>query len=87
MSVKQINKSQKYKAVIILPCFNCGSLQFISFQRIKIDNYKCLQKAKCHACKYEWIEFWYEPMQRQFFCSQPRRLSEHKKIIRQEVRK
>ncbi len=66
MSVKQINKSQKYKAAVRLPCFNCCSLQFISFQRIKTDNYKCLQKAKCHACKFEWIEFWYEPMQRQF---------------------
>ena len=83
MSVKQINKSQKYKAAIRLPCFNCGSVQFISFQRIKIDNYKCLQKGRCQICKFEWVEFWCVPIQKLSFYSQTNnQSSKHKEIIR-----
>ena len=38
---------------------------FISFERIGIDNFKCIQKGKCQICKFEWVEYWYTAEQRQ----------------------
>jgi hypothetical protein len=70
MSVSSIDHGKKYKAAIIFPCSNCGSHNFISFQRILINNYNCVQKAKCQICKFEWIEFWYKPEQSQSFYQQ-----------------
>ena len=57
MSVISINHGKKHKTAIIFPCSNCGLHNFISFQRIKINNHNCVQKAKCQICKFEWIEF------------------------------
>ena len=57
MTVSSIDHGKQCKTAIILPCYNCGLHNFISFQRIKIDNYNCVQKAKCQICKFEWSNF------------------------------
>lgn len=84
MSIRQINQCKQSKSTAIAPCYNCAAHNFIFFQRIKIDNFKCIQKGKCQICKFEWVEFWYVPMQKQFFNSQSNnRSNKHKEIIRQ----
>ena len=65
MSVKQINRCMEYESTAIVPCYNCAMHNFISFERIRIDNFKCTQKGKCQICKFEWTEYWYTAEQRQ----------------------
>jgi|GEM_PF-6040909 len=66
-------------------CTNCSSLGYISFQKIQIDDYSCLQKAKCQACKFEWVEFWYVIESRHFLYHQ-QRLSTTSKKNKQKLR-
>jgi hypothetical protein len=84
MTVSSIDHGKKCKTAIILPCYNCGLHNFISFQRIKIDNYNCVQKAKCQICKLEWSEFWYMPEQSRSFSQQLSLSKRYKKISRED---
>ena len=86
MGIRQINQGIRPNVAIIFPCYNCAMHHFISFERIRIDNYKCLQKAKCQICKFEWIEFWYMAEQHHSFRVQSHILRRNKKISRQEKR-
>ncbi len=85
MTVSSIDHGKQCKTAIIFPCYNCGLHNFISFQRIKIDNYNCVQKAKCQICKFEWSEFWYMPERSQSFSEQLSLSSKrYKKISRED---
>ena len=45
--------------------YNCAMHNLISFEKIRIDNFKCIQNGKCQICKFEWVEYWYTAEQRQ----------------------
>ena len=85
MTVSSIDHGKQCKTAIIFPCYNCGLHNFISFQRIKIDNYNCVQKAKCQICKFEWSEFWYMPERSESFYQQLSLSSKRNKKIKEKM--
>ena len=81
MSVISIDHGKKYKPAIIFPCSNCGLHNFISFQRIEINNHNCVQKAKCQICKFECPE-----QSRSFYQESFVPSKRYKKISKQDKR-